>query len=137
VSLPPQPSGVDIYSAGQLNRLANAQSMQVEAMNQQNSLIAEQNRIQKRREDLEIKRRNQVNLLHDIKTFQMNIQQNSNVGIVDFLHYTNNMNLVFGKSDFSMLERVEELEMKRDVVNSYHQNYNIVKLRLPPEIIKR
>ena len=143
MSLPPQSSGVDLYAAGQLNRMANAQSAQAAALraqadatSRQNQLLAEQNRLQQRREQLEIERRNQVNLLHDISTFQTRIQQISNLGILDFLMYTDNMNKIFGKSDFSMLERIEELELKKDILNSYYQNYNLVKSRLQPEALR-
>lgn len=135
MSLPPQSSGLDLYAAGQLNRIANAQSITASGIQQQNSLLAEQNRLQQRREELQAKRRSQLNLLHSIKSMQFDILQKNNIDISDLLNYVYNIATVFRKSDFSLLENVEELNMKRDIEKSINEDYNEIRNRIEPNAV--
>ena len=79
-------------------------------------------------------RRNLLKFLHDTKTQQSQVANNHAVTGFDFLKFNQNY-VTFNNTDFSLLENVEELDLKREVEQNFANEAMALKGKLDQNFI--
>ena len=120
------------------NRLISQQTDQQRRLtDQQRRLADEQSRLANLQEMQMLEnqsRRNLLKFLHDTKTQQSQVANNHAVTGFDFLKFNQNY-VTFNNTDFSLLENVEELDLKREVEQNFANEAMALKGKLDQNFI--
>ena len=148
-------TGADVRILGQLSRGVDATNTTNRLMDEQNRLISQQTDQQRRLTDQQRRladeqsrlanlqemqmlenqsRRNLLKFLHDTKTQQSQVANNHAVTGFDFLKFNQNY-VTFNNTDFSLLENVEELDLKREVEQNFANEAMALKGKLDQNFI--